>query len=543
MKLKSLGILMISMLLAVAVSAALLLTFVARQFDAGMQATKGVYADVIVPLRQIDANTKNLRFHLLAAFAHDPAGQAATLHTHPLRAHSDVIAAATSANAALWRGVMGAAAGYPEADLAGLKATYDSYAAKGIAPASDAVDALAWMDIVRTVTASLFEYNKFEKDLGVMVGALESREQQQFNDARAAQQALLIGAIAGGLGLVVAGALLMWRAVSGYTGRLNQAVDVTGAMSGGDLTHTLRTDGGCEASSMLRAMAGMQDSLCDLVGRIRASAGSIHTAATEVAAGNVDLSARTEQQAGALQETAASMEELTSTVRQNAENAVEATQLAESASAVARSGGAVVAQVVDTMAAINDSAREIVNIIAVIDGIAFQTNILALNAAVEAARAGEQGRGFAVVASEVRNLAQRSATAAREIKTLIGDSVERIEQGGKLANQAGETMTQIVASVGHVNQIIAEITSASREQSAGIDQINRAIIQIDDVTQQNAALVEQSAAAAMSLQEQAQTLTAAISVFTIDTRAPAGRKAAPAPRGAAPSRQLALVAG
>jgi len=195
------------------------------------------------------------------------------------------------------------------------------------------------------------------------------------------------------------------------------------------------------------------------------------------------------------------------------------------------------------MAAINDSAREIVNIIAVIDGIAFQTNILALNAAVEAARAGEQGRGFAVVASEVRNLAQRSATAAREIKTLIGDSVERIEQGGKLANQAGETMTQIVASVGHVNQIIAEITSASREQSAGIDQINRAIIQIDDVTQQNAALVEQSAAAAMSLQEQAQTLTAAISVFTIDTRAPAGRKAAPAPRGAAPSRQLALVAG
>jgi methyl-accepting chemotaxis protein len=232
----------------------------------------------------------------------------------------------------------------------------------------------------------------------------------------------------------------------------------------------------------------------------------------------MDLSSRTEQQASSLEETASSMEELTSTVQQNADNARQANELALSASQVAQKGGAVVSQVVDTMASINDSSKKIVDIIGVIDGIAFQTNILALNAAVEAARAGDQGRGFAVVATEVRNLAQRSASAAKEIKTLIGDSVEKVDIGAKLVDQAGVTMEEIVASVKRVTDIMGEITSASREQTSGIEQINQAISQMDQVTQQNAALVEEAAAAAASLQDQAGTLSQVVSVFKLDTQ-------------------------
>jgi methyl-accepting chemotaxis protein len=239
----------------------------------------------------------------------------------------------------------------------------------------------------------------------------------------------------------------------------------------------------------------------------------------KVASGNADLSQRTEEQASSLEETASSMEELTSTVKQNAENAKQANQLAASASEVAVKGGAVVSEVVGTMSSINESSKKIVDIISVIDGIAFQTNILALNAAVEAARAGEQGRGFAVVASEVRNLAQRSAAAAKEIKGLIGDSVDKVGAGTKLVDEAGKTMQEIVSSVKRVTDIMSEITAASQEQSSGIEQVNQAITQMDEVTQQNAALVEEAAAAAEAMQEQAQNLAHAVSVFRLDDAA------------------------
>jgi methyl-accepting chemotaxis protein len=252
-----------------------------------------------------------------------------------------------------------------------------------------------------------------------------------------------------------------------------------------------------------------------IVGEVRQGTDTIATASGQIAAGNMDLSSRTEEQASSLEETAASMEELTSTVKQNADNARQANQLAVSASSVAVRGGSVVNQVVGTMGSINASSRKIVDIIGVIDGIAFQTNILALNAAVEAARAGEQGRGFAVVAAEVRNLAQRSAAAAKEIKTLIGDSVEKVEEGSKQVAEAGKTMDEIVDSVKRVTDIMAEIQAASQEQTQGIEQINQAITQMDQVTQQNAALVEEAAAAAQSLQEQASGLSQVVSVFKL----------------------------
>jgi methyl-accepting chemotaxis protein len=262
----------------------------------------------------------------------------------------------------------------------------------------------------------------------------------------------------------------------------------------------------------------MNDSLVRIVGEVRNGTDTIASASSQIAAGNLDLSGRTEQQASSLEETAASMEQLTATVKQNADNARQANQLAVTASGVALKGGSVVAEVVGTMGAINASSRKIVDIIGVIDGIAFQTNILALNAAVEAARAGEQGRGFAVVAAEVRNLAQRSAAAAKEIKTLIGDSVDKVEEGSKQVAQAGKTMDEIVDSVKRVTDIMAEITAASQEQSSGIEQVNQAITQMDQVTQQNAALVEEAAAAAASLQEQANNLSQAVSVFKLDRR-------------------------
>jgi len=322
--------------------------------------------------------------------------------------------------------------------------------------------------------------------------------------------------VAFGALLFVAGWMFAWRLALSITRPLNQAVSIAETVAAGDLTSHIDDSRKDETGKLLHALKTMNDNLLRIVGQVRSGTDTIATASSEIASGNMDLSSRTEQQAGSLEETASAMEELTSTVKQNADNARQANQLAVSASEVAVQGGSVVGQVVDTMGAINESSKKIVDIISVIDGIAFQTNILALNAAVEAARAGEQGRGFAVVASEVRSLAQRSASAAKEIKELIDNSVQKVDSGSRLVEQAGATMTEVVSSVRRVTDIVAEISSASQEQSDGIEQVNRAITLMDESTQQNAALVEQAAAAAQSLQDQAHTLTEVVSFFKLD---------------------------
>ena len=335
-------------------------------------------------------------------------------------------------------------------------------------------------------------------------------------------QAGVLLAIGGALMLVVGAlaALMLRRILAQLGGEPDYAAAIVAQIAQGDLTTQIDTRPG-DTSSLLMAIKAMRDNLAHLVSQVRSDAESISTASGEIASGNHDLSARTEQQAGSLEETASTMEEMTSTVRQNADNARQANQLAISASQVASQAGGVVSQVVDTMGAINASSKKIGDIIAVIDGIAFQTNILALNAAVEAARAGEQGRGFAVVASEVRNLAQRSASAAKEIKRLIDSSAEQVGAGEKLVALAGETMEKVVSSVQHVTDIVAEISSASAEQSAGIEQINQAIVEMDNMTQQNSALVEQASAAAQAMNEQAAGLAQIVSVFKVGAVAPA----------------------
>jgi methyl-accepting chemotaxis protein len=326
---------------------------------------------------------------------------------------------------------------------------------------------------------------------------------------------------------------------------IREARGLAQAIATGDLTHRVAVDGRDEAADLMRALQSMQESLRKLVGQLRDSSESIQTASAEVAAGNQDLSQRTEEAASSLQQTASAMAQLTGTVRSSAEAAAQANQLASSASSVAQRGGEVVTQVVSTMDEINSSSKKIADIIGVIDGIAFQTNILALNAAVEAARAGEQGRGFAVVAGEVRSLAQRSAEAAKEIKALIGTSVDKVETGARLVQDAGTTMNEIVASVQRVTDIIGEITAAASEQSSGIGQVNTAVTQLDQMTQQNAALVEQSAAAAESLKEQAHRLNGLVATFRLDQLAapapvkvpvaPAVAPPAPAPAAAKPA--------
>ena len=350
---------------------------------------------------------------------------------------------------------------------------------------------------------------------------------------------------------LVCGVLLAWRITASITRPLQEAVSIARKVAAGDLSAQPKVSGSDEVGELLVALKGMNDFLRTIVGQVRNGTDAISGASQEIAQGNADLSARTEAQAGSLEETASSMEELTSTVKQNAHSANEANRLVLSSAQVATRGGQAVREVVQTMEDIKGSSRQIVDIIDVINAIAFQTNILALNAAVEAARAGEQGRGFAVVASEVRNLAQRSAGAAKEIKTLIGDSAQQVNRGTQLVEQAGSTMSEVVASVGRVTDIMAEITSASQEQRVGIDQVNQAIAQMDQVTQQNAALVEEAAAAAQSLQDQAAGLARAAAGFKLNESAASAplpvrsAPAAPQPvrtraRPAAPAARLAV---
>jgi methyl-accepting chemotaxis protein len=408
------------------------------------------------------------------------------------------------------------------------------YEAEGLKPTVEALRTLnvqMAMELMQGPMSVL--HAVFQENVDALTKLQESiakREFQRTQELYGVFRNLSIAAILGGVALAILIGVWLIRAISLP---LQEAVRIARRVSEGDLSQEIEITSRDETGQLLAALKAMNDSLSFTVGQVRLGTETITVASREIASGNIDLSARTEAQAGSLEETASSMEELTSTVTQNAENARQANQLVVSASDVAMRGGEVVGQVVATMGSIKESSRKIVDIIGVIDGIAFQTNILALNAAVEAARAGEQGRGFAVVAAEVRNLAQRSAGAAKEIKSLISDSVEKVDAGSKLVDRAGKTMEEIVASVKHVADIMNEISDASQEQSDGIQEISRAISQMDEMTQQNAALVEQASAAADSMQTQAVTLTQAVSVFKLNQVEQAAQSmyatAAPAP--------------
>ncbi len=394
------------------------------------------------------------------------------------------------------------------------------------------------IDGAKALQAAYDELSKADLALDKLQASLA---QQGFDDAQAAFGELRIAVIAAlliGIGASVFSFLALRRAISEP---LSEALGAFTAIAAGDLRRPVVVRTRDEMGELLGGVSRMQRSLTDTVRSVREGTESIATATRQIAAGNIDLSSRTEEQASALQETASSMEELTGTVKQNAENARQASQLAANASEIANRGSSVVSQVVGTMGDINQSSAKIADIITIIEGIAFQTNILALNAAVEAARAGEEGRGFAVVAGEVRSLAQRSSAAAKEIKALIDNSVERVHAGSALVDEAGRTMTEIIGAVQRVTDIMGEIAAASQEQSSGIDQVARAVTQMDEVTQQNAALVEEAAAAAQSLEDQAGRLRAVVAVFNLDDHGASAMTFASAP-AAAPARTSAKPA-
>nr|WP_238344151.1 methyl-accepting chemotaxis protein [Ramlibacter lithotrophicus] len=427
-----------------------------------------------------------------------------------------------------------------QADMAAIEAALTRYSAAGEVSPDEAAQLKTLGEGVKTYRTGMMRLSEMrardatvpeldqavqgaDKVLAGALSALRERNRQMVatggghveESLRAARNALLwTAAII--LLLGTASAAGITRAV---TRPLRSAVRIATTVAAGDLTARIEVGSTDETGQLMQALKAMNEGLARLVGQVRAGTDSIATASGQIASGNQDLSQRTEEQAASLEETAASMEELTGTVKQNADNARQANQLAQLASEVAVKGGSVVGQVVDTMGGINAASRKIADIITVIDGIAFQTNILALNAAVEAARAGEQGRGFAVVASEVRSLAQRSAAAAKEIKALIDDSVGKVDAGSQLVDQAGQTMQEIVGSIRRVTDIMGEIAAASQEQTRGIEQVNQAITQMDQVTQQNAALVEEASAAAQSMREQAGALVQAVSVFKLDGEA------------------------
>jgi methyl-accepting chemotaxis protein len=482
---------------------------------------KTVYEDRLVPtgqLGQIMVAMADNRAQLLLALQHDPAGEFADKHDHSIERHLDAVDSGIGKISTLWQAYMATYLTEEEKKLADdFGPKYEAYLSEGLKPVLASFRAGGFKEGNSTLLARLNPTFTAAAEAAQKLVQLQldvaKQEYKQAESRYTNSRNLAIAAIVIGLGLSAWLGFILIRAI---TGPLDAAVKLARAVAEGDLTQRIEVHSTNEIGQLMQALKDMNDSLVKVVGQVRSGVDTVATASSQIAAGNLDLSSRTEEQASSLEETASSMEELTSTVRQNAENARQANQLVVSTADVAVKGGKVVSQVVDTMASIKDSSRKIADIIGVIDGIAFQTNILALNAAVEAARAGEQGRGFAVVASEVRNLAQRSASAAKEIKGLIEDSVGKVDAGGKLVDEAGKTMDEIVSSVKRVTDIMSEIAAASQEQSAGIEQVNQAIAQMDEVTQQNAALVEEAAAAAESLQDQAGKLTEAVSVFKME---------------------------
>jgi methyl-accepting chemotaxis protein len=467
------------------------------------------------------------RSHILQALQHNPENKYAGLHRHPLSFHSDFIAK-NNIEIDKELDTMKASFRRPETRerFAQWMTASDTLAVNMISQAMATIERGDW-DAANQMLAKQINptYNQSLTAYNAMQSFMSERNLRQSADLHAelkTAKAIMISAILAAILLSCAAAWYLLRAIGAP---LAQAIEVAGRVANGDLSVNISTASRNEFGQLLNALGSMTTSLADIVKEVRSGSEVIATASTQIAVGNLDLSSRTEQQASSIEETSASVEELTSTVRQNADNARQANALTVSATEVAKRGGVVVSEVVDTMGEINASARKIVDIISVIDGIAFQTNILALNAAVEAARAGEQGRGFAVVATEVRNLAQRSAVAAKEIKELITDSVNKVEAGARLADQAGATMVDIVQGVQRVAVIMGEITVASAEQSAGIEQIHRAISIMDQSTQQNAALVEEAASAADSMRESAAGLSKRVSIFKITEHPRAPRSA------------------
>ena len=478
--------------------------------------------------QSIESTLQN-RMQVLLAFQHAPAGGLASIHDHPATAHLDAIAAIQSAANALHKQI-GQGITDPRE-----RALYDAAmeARKPCRAELDkAVQAIRKEDYAAETMAAFLAAGRKEGEAVVKtMGALRSYQVEHANAAfQAAQKryelALWIFALAAVL-LVLPSVLLALALLARLKNGFAIAHTAAAHIAASDLTHSIALQGSDEIGRLCSEMETMRGNLAEVVGRVKAGTGAIAGASTQVAAGALDLSSRTEQQASALEETASATEQLSGTVQQNADSAAQANQLAAQAKDVAAHGGAVVTQVVQTMQAINQSAAKIVDIIGVIDGIAFQTNILALNAAVEAARAGEAGRGFAVVASEVRALAGRSADAAREVKTLITDSVAKTQAGNAQAAQAGTAMQEIMDGIQRVAGIVDEIALASREQASGLSQINQAVAHLDGVTQQNAALVEQTSAASSSLQQQAQDLAALAGTFQLPQQQ--GLRAATAP--------------
>ncbi len=487
-------------------------------------------------LDKIRLRMETNRSQVLQALQHNPATQYAAMHDHPATVHFGLIRSNSEEITKLWKNYEQEIKAGEEKDLA--QQWYETSGELGTVSAKAAARAIETADWDGAQNILIKTINPSYRKADAIVAKLSSVLQQRTQDDHAAVNAgiaratnLMIGVLAAGVLLSLVAGIYMLRAI----GRpLNASVEAAHRVAQGDLTGDIDATSTNEFGLLLSALKSMNGNLVSIVTEVRSGTDDIATASSEIAGGNADLSARTEQQASALEETASSMEELTATVRQNSDSARQANTLAISASEVAVQGGRVVAQVVETMSAINQSSRQVMDIIGVIDGIAFQTNILALNAAVEAARAGEQGRGFAVVASEVRTLAQRSAAAAKEIKALIGASVEQVELGSKLVDSAGTTMGDIVASVKRVTDIMGDISAAGKEQEAGIEQINRAIGEMDAVTQQNAALVEQAASASAMLQEKAASLAENVRFFTLDAEPAPQHSQAPARRPAKP---------